>query len=350
MKLSVIVPVYNVEKFLPRCLDSLLRQGIESGEWEVICVNDGSPDNSAAILAEYEKKYPNIFKVITQENQGLGGARNVGTARAQGEYVTYLDSDDYIIDNAYSYLLEHFCQDKPDVLCYDHLPIFTDGKTLNDPDGRPDGEIIFDGDGADAYNRWPLSYVWSKLYRRAFLEENNIKSEIVICQDEIFNFDIFCHHPHTRVVSSNVCRYEKGNAFSIQTIKDREMVLVQLNDLVYNLGLMRKYIDSGKTDLLPAAHRNIDNFLNVYYRKIRKSDRLTKNDWMRFRKLMKGYSLSAERRSEKCSIPVKIVRRMSEWAGTSYVGYVVTYFLRQTLFKYIYYPLFVGRYRRRAQN
>ena len=64
MKLSVIVPVYNVEKFLPRCLDSLLRQGMEVGEWEVICVNDGSPDNCAAILAEYEKKYPDIFKVI----------------------------------------------------------------------------------------------------------------------------------------------------------------------------------------------------------------------------------------------------------------------------------------------
>ena len=109
MKLSVIVPVYNVERFLPRCLDSLLRQGMEAGEWEVICVNDGSPDNSAAILAEYEKKYPDVFKVITQENQGLGGARNTGTALAQGEWIAYLDSDDYIIDGAYRYLLDHFC-------------------------------------------------------------------------------------------------------------------------------------------------------------------------------------------------------------------------------------------------
>lgn len=57
MKLSVIVPVYNVEKYLPRCLDSLLRQGMQKGEWEVICVNDGFPDNCAAILAEYEKNY-----------------------------------------------------------------------------------------------------------------------------------------------------------------------------------------------------------------------------------------------------------------------------------------------------
>jgi len=62
MKLSVIVPVYNVEKYLPRCLESLLRQGMETGEWEVICVNDGSPDNCGAILAEYEQKYPDILR------------------------------------------------------------------------------------------------------------------------------------------------------------------------------------------------------------------------------------------------------------------------------------------------
>ena len=66
MKLSVIVPIYNVEKFLPRCLDSLLRQGLSASEFEVICVNDGSPDNCAQILADYEKKHPDIFRVITQ--------------------------------------------------------------------------------------------------------------------------------------------------------------------------------------------------------------------------------------------------------------------------------------------
>ena len=127
MKLSVIVPVYNVEQYLPRCLDSLLRQGLEVGEYEIICVDDGSPDNSASILGKYKAYKPNIFKIITQENQGLGAARNVGSSLAQGEYITYLDSDDYIIDNAYSYLLEQFCQDKPDVLCYQMLRIYTDG-------------------------------------------------------------------------------------------------------------------------------------------------------------------------------------------------------------------------------
>ena len=127
IKLSVIVPVYNVEPFLPRCLDSLLRQGMKGAdsaealergesEWEVICVNDGSPDNCATILAEYERKYPDIFKVITQKNWGLGEARNTGMKVAQGEWIGFVDSDDYVVDGAYKQICHQFLDDTIDVL------------------------------------------------------------------------------------------------------------------------------------------------------------------------------------------------------------------------------------------
>ena len=343
MKLSVIVPVYNVERFLPRCLDSLLRQGLEVGEWEVICVNDGSPDGSARILSRYEREHPDLITVINQENQGLGGARNTGTAVAKGEYVAYLDSDDYLVDGALRFLLEHFCQDKPDVVCYGHHYVYTDGEATFHANTKLSDEVIFEGDGAEAYNRWPLPFVWSKLYKRAFLEENHIESEIVICQDEVFNFEVFCHHPVTRVVASQVVCYELGNSGSIQHLANKEKVLVQLNDLIYNISLMRKYIESGETALLPAAHRNIDNFLNVYYRKIQRSERLTKDEWMRFRKLTKKYSFSAEKRKEKRPFRAQLLLWMFEWAGTSWVGYSTIHFVRETLFKKIYYPLVIAR-------
>jgi len=90
---SVVIPVYRVEKFLRRCLDSVQNQTIAN--WEAICVNDGSPDNCGKILAQYAARDPR-FKVITKENGGLSDARNVGTAAACGEYVLYLDSDDFI--------------------------------------------------------------------------------------------------------------------------------------------------------------------------------------------------------------------------------------------------------------
>ena len=92
-KISIIIPVYNVEKFLPACLDSVLNQTLEN--FEVVCVNDGATDNSLNILKEYAQKDPRI-KVITQENKGLSEARNTGLKNAQGEYILFLDSDDTI--------------------------------------------------------------------------------------------------------------------------------------------------------------------------------------------------------------------------------------------------------------
>ncbi len=90
---SVIIPVYNVEKYLARCLDSVLGQ--THRELEVICVNDGSPDGSAAILAGYAARDPRV-RVLTQENRGQAAARNRGLEIAAGEWVTFVDSDDWI--------------------------------------------------------------------------------------------------------------------------------------------------------------------------------------------------------------------------------------------------------------
>ena len=90
-KISIIVPVYNVEKYLKECLDSLINQTLE--DIEIICINDGSTDNSLAILEEYQKKDSRI-KVFSQRNQGVSAARNLGIEKATGEYLTFLDSDD----------------------------------------------------------------------------------------------------------------------------------------------------------------------------------------------------------------------------------------------------------------
>ena len=91
--ISIIIPVYNVEKYLRRCLDSVLNQTFS--DWQAICVNDGSPDNSAEILAEYAAR-DSRFVVVTKENGGLSDARNAGMPYANGEYIMYLDSDDFI--------------------------------------------------------------------------------------------------------------------------------------------------------------------------------------------------------------------------------------------------------------
>ena len=90
--LSVIVPVYNAEKFLARCLDSLLEQGVE--DYEIVCVNDGSTDGSGEILQRYKRKNPTVIKVLEQENRGLPAARNEGMRIARGDVLAFCDADD----------------------------------------------------------------------------------------------------------------------------------------------------------------------------------------------------------------------------------------------------------------
>ena len=101
LKVSICVPVYNMEKYLGKCLDSLVNQTLK--DIEIICVDDESKDGSLEILNEYAKKYPNI-KVISQKNTGLGGARNTGLKNATGEYVGFVDADDFVEQNMYEKL------------------------------------------------------------------------------------------------------------------------------------------------------------------------------------------------------------------------------------------------------
>ena len=94
IKVSVIIPVFNVEKYLEECLESILAQTLK--EIEIICVNDGSVDNSLSILKEYEKKYPQIKVLKNKTNMGQGYTRNIGIKEASGLYIGFVDSDDYV--------------------------------------------------------------------------------------------------------------------------------------------------------------------------------------------------------------------------------------------------------------
>ena len=99
MKISVIVPVYNVENYLEKCLNSLVNQTLE--EVEILVINDGSTDNSQEIIDEFQKKFPQKIKAFYKENGGLSDARNFGIDRATGEFLAFVDSDDYVSENMF---------------------------------------------------------------------------------------------------------------------------------------------------------------------------------------------------------------------------------------------------------
>ena len=98
VKLSVIVPMYNSEQWLPKCLDSLLCQDLDESEYEIVCVDDGSPDNSKQMAVSYSVGHPNV-KVVSQSNQGTAGARNTGMRQAVGKSRCFVDPDAYVEKN-----------------------------------------------------------------------------------------------------------------------------------------------------------------------------------------------------------------------------------------------------------
>lgn len=123
VKLSIIIPVYNTEEYLPRCLNSCLEQDLPANEYEIIAINDGSSDNSLQILNAYALKYPNI-RVINQENRGLGATRNRGLNLAIGEYIWFVDSDDWVLENCLLDIYEN-CKDV-DILETDRAYLYKD--------------------------------------------------------------------------------------------------------------------------------------------------------------------------------------------------------------------------------
>lgn len=117
MKLSVIIPVYNTEKYLKKCLDSLVNQTYKN--IEIVIINDGSPDNSDKIIKKYKKEYPKIINYITQDNHGQSYARNVGIEKSTGDLITFVDSDDYIENNMYNDMIDILKREKTDLVICD---------------------------------------------------------------------------------------------------------------------------------------------------------------------------------------------------------------------------------------
>lgn len=121
---SVIVPIYNVEQYLRKCLDSLIYQTFDN--FEIICVNDGTPDNSQLIVNEYALAYPNKIRSLIKENGGLADARNFGIKNAIGDYVFCVDPDDWVESNAIELLYNKAISDDAEIVCSDMMYVYDD--------------------------------------------------------------------------------------------------------------------------------------------------------------------------------------------------------------------------------
>lgn len=184
MKLSIIVPVYNVADYLAKCLDSLLAQDLPKNEYEIIVVNDGSTDNSGNIAQQYADKYANIT-LINQANQGLSGARNTGIKCAKGDYIQFVDSDDYLEENVLGGLMRQVEKDNLDVLRFNYENVNDKGDVIN-PNKDPKHFVDFSNEVVDG-----LTFLNNKLGPACYAVQFIIKKELLIDNNIIFKSGIY---------------------------------------------------------------------------------------------------------------------------------------------------------------
>ncbi|MBR0223759.1 MAG: glycosyltransferase [Bacteroidales bacterium] len=186
---SYIVPCYNIQAYLPKCLESLHKQQIPEGDVEFVLVNDGSTDGTLAILQQFAAQDSRVT-VLDQSNQGVCAARNHGLAVARGTYVFFLDGDDWLTDDA-SEVMYRFCREsQPDIVLFNNYKI---------PEGQAEGEVWIDctrhiAAGIYPQNAYlekttyfPISF---KLYRRTFLLEHQIRFDEQLVAGELYTFFI----------------------------------------------------------------------------------------------------------------------------------------------------------------
>ena len=187
MKFSLVIPVYQVEPYIRRCLLSCVKQaGMAEGSFEIIVVDDQTPDRSMEIVSEFQEHYPMIRTVTRERNGGLSAARNSGLAVAAGEYVWFVDSDDSIVPDALVRLLEELAAaENPDIMIFDAFYDSPEGQRLS----HRHAEQAFSGSRSRFL---PLLYgqhtAWTHLYRREFLNRNGLLfAEGFIHEDIEFN-------------------------------------------------------------------------------------------------------------------------------------------------------------------
>ena len=175
-RLSIIVPMYNSEAYLQKCIGSLLQQDIPLDDYEIILVNDGSPDGSKNVAEDYASRFSNIL-VLSQENKGTSGARNTGLRHARGRYVYFVDPDDYILENSLRCVLDQMDAESLDVLRFGYTEVdekYQPTKSCKHPETPDYSPMIMDGCTFMAQRLGVACYVWTYIFRTSVIVDNGI--------------------------------------------------------------------------------------------------------------------------------------------------------------------------------
>lgn len=221
MLISIIIPVYNVEKYLRQCLESIQQQTYP--DWEAILVDDGSSDGSSAICDEYAKK-DGRFRVVHQANAGVSSARNVGLNNAHGKWITFLDADDRLKNNALEYYADHV-NENIDMVMAGYVSLDDESNVIFEPQTHED--FLLDKEQALTMMYKPMwfpyqGYLWNKCYRKSLIDAHHLRFDerIFFNEDRLFVTQYLCSIlKEVLYTSSVVYEYCKHNGSAMSSLK-----------------------------------------------------------------------------------------------------------------------------------
>lgn len=274
IKISIILPCYNVEQYIDRCLESIYNQSFQ--DFEIICINDGSTDNTLYKIQEWEKKW-NKIKVYSFKNQGLSQARNEGIIKANGDYIYFLDPDDYIESSCLEIAYNQCEKEHADAIQFSYRSIieknqkpgwirngnkqtkvYTESEIIKDLLPR---FIGFSNKKVSLYGTSKflesneMNSVWRFLYKRAIIVNNHISfpKGVKLIEDKIFNSLFFCYAKRISVIDDVLYVYVlKDNGLMYSSLTDYKSIIKDKFDGILQRNIIRElYLKEHDIDILP---------------------------------------------------------------------------------------------------
>lgn len=218
---SVIVPVYNIEKYLPRCIESILDQTYKN--WEAIFINDGSIDNSLKVLEEYKKRDERI-KIIDKKNAGSGAARNDGIETSKGKYIAFLDSDDWYEEDFLEKLYNNLIENSSDVSMCNPKMTYDDINKNKKINTYFFNEIELNKTPEKILGILAMPVVWNKLYKKDIIVKNRIKfPNYSFCEDVEFLYKTFLYANKVSKIEDDLYNYYQREDSETKKIKEESI-------------------------------------------------------------------------------------------------------------------------------
>ncbi len=287
--ISIIIPIYNMKQFLGRCLDSVVNQTYDS--LEIILVNDGSTDSSGDICHTYAQN-DNRIKVIHQVNSGVSSARNTGLDAATGDYISFVDPDDYIELNTYETLIPYLGNDidilrfnakrKGEILNW--LPF--KGEYSGD---RFEQEVVLPMIGSEKFGgMFILGVLWVHLFKRDLIEKNHIRfnKELRRCEDRLFTITTMLHANKMFFVDDILYHYQVND----ESLSNRYDPIRWQQELIFLDDLKKKYFETKSLSFIIKANQRISNDYVLRAITSINNEYFTNNDssfWQRYKNIKK---------------------------------------------------------------